>query len=240
MAHHRARGGGEIKLGSAGPRMVAFLQPLLSQWRGIEEVLQLARLAEILGCRKSGRPGLAEVLVQFTEPIVADGVAYRAKACGAPTSDGLWQGWIEFTPTSGGPSIRSRRETTQPNRVDAVYWATGLTQIYLEGALQRTLRPRVPVTRPAEPVPAFDSPAADAIDQAALPEAILDPFSVYRKGEELLRRQLSALSGWHVVNIIRAYRLSDLTSPELNALTRAALIEIVVGGVRGSVLTPHS
>ena len=220
--------------------MVAFLQPLFSQWRGIEEVLQLARLAEILGCRKSGRPGLAEVLVQFTEPIVADGVAYRANACGAPTSDGLWQGWIEFTPTSGGPSIRSRRETTQPNRVDAVYWATGLTQIYLEGALQRTLRPRVPVSRPPEPVAAFDSPAADAIDQVALPEAILDPFSVYRKGEELLRRRLSALSGWHVVNIIRAYRLSDLTPPELNALTRAALIEIVVGGVRGSVLTPHS
>ena len=183
---------------------------------------------------------MAEVLVQFTEPIVADGVAYRANACGAPTSDGLWQGWIEFTPTSGGPSIRSRRETTQPNRVDAVYWATGLTPIYLEGALQRTLRPRTPVTRPPEPVAAFDSPAADAIDQAALPEAILDPFSVYRKGEELLRRQLSALSGWHVVNIIRAYRLSDLTPPELNALTRAALIEIVVGGVRGSVLTPHS
>jgi hypothetical protein len=220
--------------------MVAFLQPLFSQWRGIEEVLQLARLAEILGCRKSGRPGLAEVLVQFTEPIVAAGVAYRAEACGAPTSDGLWQGWIEFTPTSGGSSVRSRRETTQPNRVDAVYWATGLTPIYLEGALQRTLRPRLPVTRPPEPVAAFDSPAADAIDQAALPEAILDPFSVYRKGEELLRRQLSALSGWHVVNIIRAYRLSDLTPPELNALTRAALIEIVVDGVRASVLTPHS
>ena len=186
---------------------------------------------------------MAEVLVQFTEPIVADGVAYRANACGAPTSDGLWQGWIEFTPTSGGPSVRSRRETTQPNRVDAVYWATGLTPIYLEGALQRTLRPRrprVPVTGPPEPVAAFDSPAADAIDQAALPEAILDPFSVYRKGEELLRRQLSALSGWHVVNIIRAYRLSDLTPPELNALTRAALIEIVVGEVRASVLTSHS
>jgi len=37
-------------------------------------------------------------------------------------------------------------------------------------------------------VPAFDSPAADAIDEAAPSEAILDPFSVYRKGEELLRQ----------------------------------------------------
>jgi len=216
--------------------MVAFLQPLFSQWRGIEEVLQLARLAEILGCRKSGRPGLAEVLVQFTEPIVADGVAYRANACGAPTSDGLWQGWIEFTPTSGGPSVRSRRETTQPNRVDAVYWATGLTPIYLEGALQRTLRPRVPVTRPAEPIAAFDSPAADAIDQAALPEAILDPFSVYRKGEALLRRQLSALAGWHLVNIIRHYGLSDESSDRLSAREPAQLVEMIIDAVR----TPQS
>ena len=121
------------------------------------------------------------MLVQFTEPIVADGVAYRADACGAPTSDGLWRGWIEFTPTGGGPSIRSRRgRTTQPNRVDAACWATGLTPISPRGrALQRTLRPRVPVTRPAEPVAAFDSPAADAIDQAALAEAILDPFSSF-------------------------------------------------------------
>jgi hypothetical protein len=95
----------------------------------------------------------------------------------------------------------------------------------------------LPVATQAEAVPAFDSPAADAIDEAAPPEAILDPFSVYRKGEELLRRQLNALSAWHVVNIIRAYRLSDLTPPELNALARAALIEIVVGGVRGSALS---
>ena len=80
---------------------------------------------------------MAEVLVQFTELIVADGVAYRANACGAPTSDGLWQGWIEFTPTSGGPSFRSRRETTQPNKVDAVYWATGLTPVFLLGARER-------------------------------------------------------------------------------------------------------
>jgi len=180
---------------------------------------------------------LAEVLVQFTEPIVADGVAYKANACGAPTSDGLWQGWIEFTPTRGGPSIRSRRETTQPNKVDAVYWATGLTPIYLEGALQRTLKPRVRAARPPEAVAAFDSPAADEIDEAVPREAILDPFSVYRKGEELLRRQLRAFSAWHVVNIIRAYRLSELTPTELNALTRAALIEIVVGGVRGRALS---
>ena len=39
-------------------------------------------------------------------------------------------------------------------------------------------------------------------------KAVLDPFSVYQKGEALLRRQLSALAGWHLVNIIRKYELS--------------------------------
>jgi hypothetical protein len=57
--------------------------------------------------------------------------------------DGLWEGWIEFIPTDGGAPLRSRRETTQPNRDDAVYWATGLTPVYLEGALERALRPAV-------------------------------------------------------------------------------------------------
>ena len=33
--------------------------------------------------------------------------------------------------------IATGRETTQPNRTDTEYWATGLSEVYLEGALQR-------------------------------------------------------------------------------------------------------
>ena len=79
--------------------------------------------------------------MQFTEPVVADGIAYTARACGAPMADGSWEGWLEFTPLDGDPVLRSSRETTQPNRGDAIYWATGLTPVYLEGALQRALQP---------------------------------------------------------------------------------------------------
>jgi hypothetical protein len=178
---------------------------------------------------------VAEVLVQFSDPIIADGVAYLAKACGSPTADGLWQGWIEFTPMTGGRTIRSRRETTQPNRVDALYWATGLTAVYLEGAIQRAFELRGHPRPPIAAAPAFDSPA-DAIDvrETTQVDAILDPFSVYRKGEERLRRQLSAFSTWHLVNIIRSYRLSRLTVPQLNLLSSAGLIEIIVAEVRAS------
>jgi hypothetical protein len=168
---------------------------------------------------------MAEVLAQFAEPLsTSDGSKYLAQACGAPNSGGLWEGWIEFIPSSGGRPLRSARETTQPNRVDAEYWASGLTMIYLEGALARALNP---LTRKAvvEPHPAFDGPAPRV-------EAILDPFSVFEKGETLLRRELSALAPWHLVNIVVAYQLSDEPMPVLNALPAAPLIEMIVAGVR--------
>ena len=83
---------------------------------------------------------MAEVLAQFADPLTTtDGSRYLAQACGAPNEQGRWDGWIEFVPINGGPPLRSSRETTQPNKGDATYWATGLTQVYLEGALDRAL-----------------------------------------------------------------------------------------------------
>lgn len=82
---------------------------------------------------------MAEVLLRFQQSIVMNGLQYQAQACGAPLDDVLWEGWIEFVPVGGGPMLRSPRETTQPNRVDTEYWATGLTPVYLEGALARAL-----------------------------------------------------------------------------------------------------
>jgi hypothetical protein len=174
---------------------------------------------------------VAEVLVQYSEPIQAGSVTYIARACGAPAADNLWHGWIEFTPDDGSPVLRSSRETTQPNRQDAIYWATGLTPVYLEGALQRTLRRR---TGPSvvESAPAFDGPAPDRIDRPAPAESVLDPFSVYQKGEDLLRRQLGALSSWHLENIVRAHGLSTMDASELNALGGPALVELIVSAVR--------
>ena len=61
----------------------------------------------------------------------------------------------------------------------------------------------------------------------------MNPFSVYRKGEALLRRQLSALSAWHLVNIIRDYKLSDVPVDELNARPAADLAELIISAVRG-------
>jgi len=176
---------------------------------------------------------MAEVLVEFAEPIVdRDGTAYMARACGAPADHGLWNGWLEFVPVDGGAAIRSSRETTQPNRVDTAYWATGLTPVYLEGALQRALNPltKVPASVPEEP--AYDGPAPEIAPASPANEAVLNPFSVYRKGEPVLRSQLLALSSWHLINIIKAYDLSAQRRADLNATPAAVLAELIVAAVR--------
>lgn len=178
---------------------------------------------------------MADTLLQFNDPLIgSDGKSYVARVCGRPAPDGGWEGWIEFVPGDGGPVLRSRRETRQSDLEDLEYWAGGLTPVYLEGALERTLHP----PRLQEPVPlpgpAFDGPAPEPSRTGSAPEAraVLDPFSVYLKGESLLRQELSALNAWHLRNIIRAYELADLPDSELERLPQSGLIDWIVLAVR--------
>ena len=179
---------------------------------------------------------MAETLLQYHKPALGpDGTAYEARACGSPMSGGTWQGWIEFVPIAGGDPVRTAVETTQPNRVDTEYWATGISAVYLEGALRRALsKPTKRTTPPAQPA-IFSEPAPSAaVPVEAGTSAVLDPFSVYEKGEPLLRRQLSALAAWHLVNIVVTYDLSDLDAAALNRLPAPTLVDMIVTGVRES------
>lgn len=176
---------------------------------------------------------MAEVLVEFSETVFGDdGREYAARACGAPMDEERWEGWIEFLPLDGSAPRRSARETTQPNRVDTLYWATGLTPVYLEGALKRTLRPFTPRPPRPAPTPVFDRPAASVASTESTPESVLNPFAAYRKGEALLRQQLGALSAWHLVNIVRDYGLSGLPVHQLESMDTAQLAELIVMSVR--------
>lgn len=181
---------------------------------------------------------MSETLLQFHERVATpDGTVYEARACGSPMAGDTWQGWIEFIPVDGGEPVRSPRETTQPNRADTVYWATGLSPVYLEGALRRALEQpvAVPVTPPQPSV--FDGPAPSTVVSSAdtVPTSVLDPFSVYEKGEALLRRQLAALSAWHLVNIAAEYELTGLDVKTLNRLPATELIDLIVRGVRQEI-----
>ena len=79
---------------------------------------------------------MAEVLVDCENTIAgADGGRWATRACGRLGAHNIWEGWIEFVPLDlERKPIRSRRETTQPSREDLLYWATGLTPVYLRGA----------------------------------------------------------------------------------------------------------
>lgn len=177
---------------------------------------------------------MARVVLTYASPlVVSKNLTYSARACGRQQPGGLWEGWLEFVPTRG-PAVRSGRETTQPNLPDLEYWATGLTPVYLEGALKRAIAGpnRVVAPAPAE-TPAFDGPAPASVQTSAAPavHAVLDPFSVYAKGDDLLRQELSAMSPWHLRNIIRAYELAR-QDIDLETLASDELIGLIMAAVR--------
>src|SRR6266436_6282614 len=142
---------------------------------------------------------MAETLQVFRSPVRAPGGAmYEAHACGGDVGDGMWEGWVEFIPLDGGEPVRTPRETTQPNRADTMYWAGGLTPVYLEGALRRALAGPVRVPVVLFPSQIFKSPAPafthETVVAGAQLASVLNPFSLYEKNEARLRRQLAALS----------------------------------------------
>jgi hypothetical protein len=175
-----------------------------------------------------------ETLLQFSSLATApDKTRYEARVCGSPMPDGGWQGWIEFVPIDGGDAVRTGRETTQPNRTDTEYWASGLTPVYLDGALARALKEprRVGLDRPP-PQPSIFGAPAPATSSAATRSSIVDPFLVYEHGEAHLRKQLGALASWHLVNIAHDYGLTIANVDTLNRMSASELVELIVSGVR--------
>jgi hypothetical protein len=176
---------------------------------------------------------MAQTLIQFDSPVIhRDGHQYTARACGRERDNGQWEAWLEFEDLTTGEVLRSERETTQPNRADAVYWATGLTPVYLEGALDRVLNPPQYKEPAPVPPPVFDGPAPRKRPAMSNREPILDPFSVYRKSPDLLAQELTALRAWHLRQIIRDFNLVDATDVALEALTEPELGSLIMQRVR--------
>lgn len=83
---------------------------------------------------------MAEIIKEYETLLRGrDGHRYEIRAWGRARTDGIWEGWLEFLPVDDGERLVSGTETTQPNRDDLVYWASGLTDPYLDGALLRAL-----------------------------------------------------------------------------------------------------
>src|SRR5262249_9134959 len=112
------------------------------------------------------RSRVIERLLSYSR-IISDGAdRYACCAYGEERPDSLWEGWLVFFPLDGGRPLATDRETTQPRREHVVYWAEGISPIFLEGALARArrLRPEAVLARHAQ---FADEQAARARAEAA-------------------------------------------------------------------------
>jgi len=175
---------------------------------------------------------MAEVLTSFAEPVRDDAGSYYARAVGRAAPDHMWEGWIEFVPADGGGGVLvSPIESRQPERLHLAYWATGLTPVYLEGALRRARNPltiRVPVMdEPVSDQPAGRRVIAHRVIPA--PEPVLDPFEIGERSLDVLRQELLALNRPRLLTIISAYSLAG--AAEVTRMSDAQLAGFIVAAV---------
>jgi hypothetical protein len=216
---------------SAAPAKLASV-PRVSSKHQATELTQSTGVADFITKGSKPEGMMAEVLVEFDWEFKGpDGKLYEARACGREREDRLWEGWLEFTPVGGGVAMRTARETTQPNRDHTLYWATGLTETYIEGALVRVLGQPLPNvrTREVRSRPAYEAPADTPLTGGAIPphaSPVLDPFRVYAEGDHLLRAQLNALDEGQLRTIVRAYAIAD--EGQLAVASRVELISLIM------------
>jgi hypothetical protein len=79
-----------------------------------------------------------EILQQFEQPVIDEsGERYAVYLYGRSRPGDTWQGWLVFERQNDGRRYATGVETTQPNRQAILYWATGLTDSYFDGAFNR-------------------------------------------------------------------------------------------------------
>ena len=175
---------------------------------------------------------MAEVLASFSAPITDEFGSYYPRAVGRLAPDAMWEAWIEFVPVDGGSDVLvTPVETRQPERQHVVYWATGLSQVYMEGALKRARNP-VTVRIPVIDEPVSDQPARRRVVVERViprPEPVLDPFEIGARNIDILRQELTALNRPRLLNIIAAFNLAG--DIDLTKMTDAQLVGFIVAAV---------
>jgi hypothetical protein len=108
----------------------------------------------------------------FDELLTSPDGTYRARVYGQVQEDGMWGGWLVFFPVPGGRVIATDRETTQSSLANLSYWASGLTHLYLHGALERALelQPEAQLARELDQLERLEASAearAETLESAA-------------------------------------------------------------------------
>ncbi len=93
-----------------------------------------------------------QLVRQYTPILKAPtGETFVARAYMDRQPGGLWEAWLVFFSLTTGAALATDRETTQGKREHVLYWATGLSPTYLQGALERAfeLQPEAQLARRA-------------------------------------------------------------------------------------------
>lgn len=177
---------------------------------------------------------MAELFVSFDQSVRDQLGEYHARAVGRLGDDGMWEGWIEFAPIDGSTEVLiTGVESRQPAREHLEYWATGLTPVFLEGALQRARRPVTVRVRPVEvPVSGAPKPRNQVVARGvpAGPEPVLDPFAIGSRSLDVLHQELGALNRPRLLNIITAYALNP-GGEDLSWMSDRQLMQFIVTAV---------
>jgi hypothetical protein len=175
---------------------------------------------------------MAEVLATFSTSVTDQLGSYYPRVVGRLAPDKMWEGWIEFVPVDGGSDVLvTPVESRQPERQHLVYWATGLSQVYMEGALRRARNP-VTVRVPVIDEPVSDRPATRRVVVERVvpkPEPVLDPFEIGQRNIDILRQELTALNRPRLLNIIASFDLAG--DVEVTQVMDGELIGLIVGAV---------
>jgi hypothetical protein len=112
-------------------------------------------------------PDLVRFVQQYSRIVVDPyGRRYVARVYAARRPDYLWDGWFVFFPLDDGRPLATDRETTQGSLAHVRYWASGISTVYLDGALERA--------------------------RALLPEAVLARRRAQAENEETMARAEAA------------------------------------------------
>lgn len=182
---------------------------------------------------------MAEVLATYDDPITDHLGTYHARIVGRAAEDNMWEGWVEFVPIDGsGNVLVGGVESRQPNRQDLWYWATGLTPVFLEGALHRARSPLTVRVRTVE-IPLSQRPAPKAVTTTRVmtpgPEPVLDPFEIGGRSLNILRQELTALNRPRLLNIITAFDLNP-GNEDLSWMSDAQLMTFIVTATEAQLL----
>ena len=78
-----------------------------------------------------------ELISAHPHRIAIEGATYEVFVYGSKRKDGTWSGSLQFKDVKTNKTLNTDQETSQPDRKALEYWATGVEDVYLQGALHR-------------------------------------------------------------------------------------------------------